>query len=315
MTADQERKIQLRVGVFVLLGLILIASMVTYFGRLGEGFQQFYSLRVEYPNASGLLRGADVLMAGAKVGKVDAGPFIAPTGTGVYVDLKIYQDVEIPSDSVFSIGSSGLLGDRFVDITMLPTAERAVALQPGSVIEGERESGFDELASEGGLMLAEIRETVATIQTVVSRINEELLTKKTMEGVGKSIGNLQATTETLAGSAKKLDGLLTETSEKIDQLVANVDGVVTESKTILASAAGAVEEGKKAMTSAAGAARQIEATAGDLRSMVRETRQGKGLVGLLLTDQELANNFRALIANLRSHGILFYRDRADEQRR
>jgi hypothetical protein len=38
--------------------------------------------------------------------------------------------------------------------------------------------------------------------------------------------------------------------------------------------------------------------------------QGKGLLAALLTNQELANDLRALVSNLREHGILFYRDSA-----
>jgi len=43
---------------------------------------------------------------------------------------------------------------------------------------------------------------------------------------------------------------------------------------------------------------------------VRSATQGKGLVATLLNDQGLANDLHALIANLRAHGVLFYRDSA-----
>ena len=44
--------------------------------------------------------------------------------------------------------------------------------------------------------------------------------------------------------------------------------------------------------------------------MFREATQGKGLLAALLTNQDLANDLRALINNLRAHGVLFYRDSA-----
>jgi hypothetical protein len=44
----------------------------------------------------------------------------------------------------------------------------------------------------------------------------------------------------------------------------------------------------------------------------REATQGKGLLAALLTNQELANDLRALIGNLRAHGVLFYRDNAEK---
>jgi phospholipid/cholesterol/gamma-HCH transport system substrate-binding protein len=303
MTADQEKRIQLRVGVFTLVGLLLIGAMVTYFGRLGEGFKRFYEVRVEYPNASGLLKGADVLMAGAKVGKVADGPFILPTGAGVYVNLKLYDFVEVPANSTFTIGSSGLLGDRFVDITMPPEEEQAPALQPGQTVQGKREAGIGELADQGGQMIEEIRTAVQTITGVIKRIDTELLTKETLTGVGESVGHLRATTENLATSSGQLEEMLTQTAQKLDTLMDEAAVTVKESQKTMA-------QGTKTMESAAAAAKEIQGVTADLRKVVADVQRGRGLLGLLLYDEETARNVRALIANLRDRGILFYRDRA-----
>jgi hypothetical protein len=48
----------------------------------------------------------------------------------------------------------------------------------------------------------------------------------------------------------------------------------------------------------------------DARKLFKSATEGKGLLALLLTNQELANDLRALISNLRAHGVLFYRDSA-----
>lgn len=48
---------QFRAGFFVILGLLCIGSLVIYFGRFGESMKKFYTLTVEYRNASGLLKG------------------------------------------------------------------------------------------------------------------------------------------------------------------------------------------------------------------------------------------------------------------
>jgi hypothetical protein len=50
--------------------------------------------------------------------------------------------------------------------------------------------------------------------------------------------------------------------------------------------------------------------ADDLQKVLSSATQGKGLLAALLTNQELANDLRALVANLRAHGVLFYRDSA-----
>ena len=119
-TNQTEKTLELKVGAFVFLGLAVLAGLVIQFGRVGEGFKTYYGLTIRFPDASGLLKGSDVLLAGAKIGRVSEGPRLARSGQGVEVPLRIYDYIKIPAESKFSVGSSGLLGDRFVAVTMPP---------------------------------------------------------------------------------------------------------------------------------------------------------------------------------------------------
>lgn len=297
MTPLQERTLELRVGLFTLVGLLLIGAMVTYFGRLGEGIKRFYEIRVEYPNASGLVRGADVLMSGAKIGKVANGPHILPAGNGVFVDLKIYDSVEIPANSTFTIGSSGLLGDRFVDIALPPLDAQQPPLVPGATAQGLRESGFGELANQGEKVLADIREAVQGINRVITRLDGELLTPATLRDIGDSVTHVREASAAIARASTKLDGTLDETSLQL--------------RNILTEAQATVAEGKKTMAAAGAAAREVQGTTADVRQIVHDIQRGQGPLGLLLKDRDTATNLRLLIANLRARGILFYRDRGE----
>src|SRR5205085_1106994 len=59
-----------------------------------------------------------------------------------------------------------------------------------------------------------------------------------------------------------------------------------------------------------GAMDSTRKAADGLQKVVASATQGKGLLAALLTNQELANDLRALVSNLRAHGVLFYRDSA-----
>src|SRR6476660_1490585 len=103
------RALELKVGIFVAIGLAMIGGFVLKFGRLGEGFKIYYDLTVRFKDACGLLKGSDVVLSGAKIGRVSGGPGVWHGGGGVAVPLRIYEDGKLPKGSQFTVGSSGLL--------------------------------------------------------------------------------------------------------------------------------------------------------------------------------------------------------------
>ena len=300
---SSEKVTQVRVGFFILLGLVAICAMVVYFGRFGDGLKKFYTLRVEYPNASGLFSGADVLLAGARVGTVQDGPYVLESMRGVYVILKIYEGVQIPEGSAFTIGSSGLLGDSFVDITMPATldVEHYVAIKPGTTVIGKRDSGgISELAGEGGKVLEDVRTAVKNINTVVVRLNDEVLNKQTVAAVNETMQNLKATSAEFSTASKKLDGVMDQATSAMKDVSAAV-GHVTAT----------VDKTADTLAATKAAAISFDKTMVEVRLLVHDARNGKGALGTLIGDRAMAANLRALVANLRAHGILWYKDRAE----
>src|SRR5438876_9454060 len=169
-----ERGLEFKVGAFVFVGLAMLGALVVQFGRLGEGFKTYYPLTIRFTDASGLLKGSDVLLAGAKIGKVAEGPRMVREGNGVDVPLKIYDYIKVPAGSKFTVGSSGLLGDRFVNVTM-PPGQPKTYIAPNTYINGARETGIDDLTREGGALVSDLRGTDQKIYTTVNRLNQHAL--------------------------------------------------------------------------------------------------------------------------------------------
>jgi phospholipid/cholesterol/gamma-HCH transport system substrate-binding protein len=279
-----EKSLELKVGAFVFVGLAVLAALVVQFGRVGEGFKTYYGLTVRFPDASGLLKGSDVLLAGAKIGRVSGGLRLARSGQGVDVPLRIFDYVRVPAGSKFSVGSSGLLGDRFVAVTM-PPGEPTEFIAKNATIEGTRETGLDDLTREGGLVMSDLRTALQNVNTTISRLNEQALSPENMQNLKVSVEHLSAATAALAESSKKIDGVL----EKADATMGSAKKAADEVQTAMIDARKTIQ-----------AATQV----------MQEATHGKGLLAALLTNQELAKDLHALISNLRAHGILFYRDSA-----
>src|SRR2546426_2509022 len=265
-----ERGLEFKVGAFVFVGLAMLGALVVQFGRLGEGLKTYYPLTVRFTDASGLLKGSDVLLAGAKIGKVSGGPRMVRQGQGVDVPLKIYDYIKVPEGSKFTVGSSGLLGDRFVNVVMPPGQPKAF-LAPNTHISGARETGIDDLTREGGALVNGLR-------TTVQKLNQDTLSSQNMEKLKSSMEHLNQATGALAESSKKLDGV--------------------------------VDQADSTMESAKKSADNLQNAIADTRKLLRTAREGNGLLAEVLNNQALANDLRALVSNLRAHGILFYRDSA-----
>jgi ABC-type transporter Mla subunit MlaD len=268
--STEDRKTQIKVGIFLLIGLTITGMLVVYFGRLGEGFANYYNLRVEFSNASGIIRGSEVLLAGAKVGRVTGEPVIMPEMNGVYVELRILEQVRIPVGSEFSIGSSGLLGDKYIQIVLKDGKPDGQTIEPDSTIKGsDIGDGIGGLTEGAGDLIADLRNTVKNINAVVTKLDQSVLSKSELESVSATIKNLQTTSGKLAESSGRFDSLLKSGQETM-------------------------ESGKKATEA--------------LRELTEQARTGKGMLGTLVSNREMAENLRAFILNLRKHGILWYKD-------
>jgi len=266
----EDRKTQIKVGIFILIGLTITGMLLIYFGRLGEGFANYYNLRVEFANASGIIRGSEVLLAGAKVGRVTADPVIMPDMQGVNVELRILEQVRIPVESQFSIGSSGLLGDKYIQIVLKSGKPEGPLIEPDSTIKGsDIGDGIGGLTEGAGDLIADLRTTVKNINTVVEKLDQTVLSKSELESISTTVKNLQTTTGKLAESSGRFDSLLKTGQETMDSA-------------------------KKASD--------------EFRALAQQAQTGRGVLGMLMSNREMADNLRAFILNLRKHGILWYKD-------
>ena len=301
---SKERASQLRVGIFMAIGLLAIGLMVVYFGRFGESIHGAYKIRVEYPNASGIYRGASVLLAGAKIGSVENNPVILPNMDGVYVDLRIFEEVQIPTAAEFTIGSSGLLGDRFVQIVLGKDAKSAPPIAPGAVIQGKSEAGMGDVFDQAASLLTDVQTAVGNINKVAEKLNTEVFKDTTIANLSTTLANLKEASMAVSEASKKIDGVVIKAGEAIDS-----------GKQTFTSANETFTSANQTFTSAKTAADDLKKAIGDLRSLIQQAKQGRGALAALISDREMAENLRALVSNLRRSGILWYKDRPPPEAR
>ena len=112
---------ELRVGVLVIVSFALLALAIFYVSGQSGIFTKKYTVIAYFASANGLRSGADVWLEGVTIGNVDQVRISkqADPAKSVEVDLKLdenYRNI-IRTDSMVTINTIGLLGDKYVDIT------------------------------------------------------------------------------------------------------------------------------------------------------------------------------------------------------
>src|SRR5918998_474543 len=107
--------------------VVLVAVFLAYNANHGLPFVPSYRLTAELPNASGLIRGNEVRIGGARVGVVSAIDAVArpdgSTGARLHLQPEAAQP-ELPRDSRILVRSRSPLGLKYVEITRGHARER-----------------------------------------------------------------------------------------------------------------------------------------------------------------------------------------------
>ena len=122
--------LELYVGIFVLLGIAAVSYLTM---KLGAGSQiggGTYLVEARFANAGGLHSGCSVQVAGVTVGRVEH-VRLDPADFCAIATLRLQSALRLPTDSMASIKTTGLIGDKYVSVS--PGADE-VFLQPGTRI-------------------------------------------------------------------------------------------------------------------------------------------------------------------------------------
>ncbi len=138
-----RRTVEIVVGIFVVAGVAALAHLSVGLARREVGRSKGYSVRAVFSDVGGLRVGAVVTLAGVEVGKVSR---IRLKGYEGEVTLQIDRDVKLSVDSMASIRTRGLIGEKYV--TLSPGGEERTLSEGGVIIETEPAIDIEQLISK-----------------------------------------------------------------------------------------------------------------------------------------------------------------------
>lgn len=319
-----KKRTEVYVGVFIFTGLILLGGLVVQFGRFGERWRGHYPLTVVFDDASGVIKGSEVRMGGAKIGKVSSLPELNDA-VRVEVELAIDSSIGIPAGSSFQISSATLLGDKLIVVTP-PATKTSSTIEPDSVLEGAGLTGFDAIQSNAERLTEDVVRIVKEAEATFSKVDEAVMDIKNastqmraaMDKINTSMlsdQNLErfdSTLENFASAAEKwnaVSGKFEPTLEEARGAIAEIQQAAAGAETTLASADQAIKDLKPSLDRIPKAVDEFASTSRKAGETFDRVKRGEGLLGALASDNDVAVDAKTFMRNLKEYGILRYKNR------
>lgn len=205
-----------KVGLFVLIGGVFFGAAIFLLGDYS--FQKFYTVNAEFFDVAGLPDKATVKLSGVVVGKIKR---IYLRNEKVIVQLSIFEDVKIFRDARFLVGSTSVIGSKFLQINQ--GSQAAGKIKAGDTVTGEESLQLDRALAKAvtsleglvrdirgdGRLARDINEILANLREVTGNVNELVNTSKP---------HAESILERMDSITAKLDAMLTKTDAIVNKI-------------------------------------------------------------------------------------------------
>lgn len=277
-----------KLGLFVLLGIILLAYMSLRVGQW-EWFTRGYEIKATFDSVAGLKRDVPVEIAGVEVGRVSK---IRLKGSKAEVVMQISPEVAIPADSSAVIQTKGVLGEKYIEIIppkpllgAAPASARKETryLEPGGEIEHTRSAAdIDRLLRTMGDMSEDVRKVTNSLGKVI--------------GGPEGEQNLREIVENIREATRNMNEALTENRTQFREIMDNFASFSADLRELSAENRGRVSDTLENLSEASA---QLERTMSAVERLANDVEQGKGVMGKLVSDQKTAEDLDTTLASLR----------------
>jgi ABC-type transporter Mla subunit MlaD len=288
----EKSRLETKVGLFVFVGLALLAVLMIQFSKGTSLFRGTYTLKLHTDNVGGLKEQSAVLLAGVPVGTVQAIQ-LTPDTKSVIIRLQIYKDFPIYHDARFVIESAGFLGDQFVSV--IPTANTEPKLADGADVHCQEPFNLQEVARSAAGFIQRIDETAKKLDSSVTDLRAQVLNTQTLASFSAAVTNLRAVTEQALNAVKEINVLIATDGAQAGIAVSNVVQFSAKLDNLADSAQAVLNTNGANLTVAT---RNLDDLTVTVKQLAADLQAGKGLAGTVLQNPELATNVQAIAANL-----------------
>jgi phospholipid/cholesterol/gamma-HCH transport system substrate-binding protein len=292
---------ELKVGVFVFVGLTILAVTVFYVtgaGILGPKYRLYTYL----PAVDQLSAGAPVELDGVRVGTVESLNLTPNPPDRLHnitlllrIDKKFQKDIR--TDSTASLVTQGLLGDRYVSITRGLTGN---VVQANGTIPASEEADMKQIVQRGADLVQNLGVLSDQVKEIIAKVN------KGQGTIGMALNDPGFYNHLNAGAAR-LDSMIASIQQgqgtlgklvASDELYTKANATVSKIEDVLT----AVHDQKGTVGKLIydpSIADSVKGLSEKGNALLNDIHDGKGTLGKLATDDTAYNNLRDASANVR----------------
>jgi len=174
---DRTTKLELKVGIFVFVGIIILVIFVLMIGDF-RLINPGYMFKISFGFANGVTLSAPVRLSGVEVGEVKGVHIGYDEQTKkplVLIDVWVKKDTHIPIDSRVWVNMLGILGEKYIEI--IPGQNYKTLLREGFLIVGEDPVSIQELTDLSREIALQVGETVKDVSLTLNKLNTTTLDK------------------------------------------------------------------------------------------------------------------------------------------
>ncbi|MCX8052527.1 MAG: MlaD family protein [Armatimonadetes bacterium] len=314
-----------KVGMIVFVGILALIVVYWFLGGLSLRAST-YPLHAVFDNAQKLQRGADVRMAGVKIGVVRDTKLTERVKARV--EMLIENGCMIPADSVARITTGAFLGEYYVEI--VPGRSRKV-IRPGNKLASASSTTPDELIEGASEILRSLKGSVKGINAIMAdnklsmKIHRALdalnravesaaelaeassaLVKQVAPDVAATISNAKKASQSAANVGTNVERLVRDDLRPklnsllagINKLAEDLDKAAQESQELIEAYRSGGPALEKALTKAEKTIETIEAAADQAREMLTKLNEASTSIKELATDEQIKADLKKTIHNV-----------------
>ncbi len=329
--AIKEKRSEAIVGLFLLIGLFALGALIVKFGTIGDSdMEGFYNVDITFDDASGLIKGSEIRMGGARIGKVMNTPELQDD-LKVLVKMRLSGKFKIDKKSSFQVESLSIIGDKMIVVTPSEVKSNQFLVE-GDTLKGSSAGGLDALQSDAESVardarvfikdarttLLKVDSTIDDIRAVagglakaIDKINADLLDQETIAALKQSVLNLEQAT----ANFKTIGDDVKPTLKEMREALASVKNAANAASTTFVTANEQIQKLEPTFAgipdtlgSFKSAAASAEKFIGKADETLTKINDGDGLLGTLTDDKDFSNDTKQFVKNLKHYGIFRYKD-------